>query len=204
MARYRARGRSHPRHEDRAEDEAQQHDAADGGRSEHREGVAPGDLDAQFALPAHFVKAQSGEGADQGEARDHREEQRQHVIAERHPRHDDADNRVDDDKEEDVGAIGAEIAPGALENFAEIADLDLPHMWRRAGILMRPVGGLAQRLDRFGAVPDLVPAPFEGIADRCGHLIASSGMSSEGAVPRHGIDRLGAGHERTAAKGLDK
>ncbi len=70
-----------------------------------------------FALTAHLIKAEAGEGADQGEARGHREEQRQHVIAEGGPRQDQADDGIDDAEEEDIGAIGAEIRKGLLEDF---------------------------------------------------------------------------------------
>ena len=85
---------------------------------------AKGDLGAQLAPPAHLVEADCRERADKGEARGEREQQRQHLVAEGEPRQDEADHRIDQPEEDDIGAEGGEVAEPTREHFLEIRDPD--------------------------------------------------------------------------------
>ena len=100
-------GREQPEQEDHQQHKAQCDHRAERGRAHHAESVRPADVVALLAPPAHLVEADRRDRSDQREAGREREDQRQHLVAEREARQDQADQRINDAKEDDVGPVGA-------------------------------------------------------------------------------------------------
>ena len=143
---------------------------------EHVEGVGPDHLAALFAPPAHFIKAEGGEGADDGEARGERKEQRQHIVAEGQPRQNETDHRIEDAEKIDIGAEGAEIVEASGERVPDIADAYAAdgrrrRMKRFLNVMKRRTG----RAQGGGRMCKLRPAPFDGVSDRHVHSSRTCG-----------------------------
>jgi SAM-dependent methyltransferase len=75
-------GGGQPEQEDRQQHQAQHHDSAERGRTDHAERIRPSNIDALLAPSAYFIETHRRDWADQREARCEREHKRQHVIAE--------------------------------------------------------------------------------------------------------------------------
>ena len=88
--------------------------------------MAPARLLAFLAHPAHLVEADPGDGADQREPRDHREEQRHEVAVEGDPGEQHADDGIEQAEGDHVGATGAEVLHALSQHVAQIVDGDAP------------------------------------------------------------------------------
>ena len=86
----------------------------------------PARLLAVLAHPAHLVEADPGDGAEQREPRDHREEQRHQVAVEGDPGEQDADDGIEHAEGDHVGATGAEVLHALSQHVAQIVDGDVP------------------------------------------------------------------------------
>ncbi len=98
--------------------------------------MAPRGVQAGLPPPADLVESDRGERADQREAGDQREEQRQGVGAGRPGSQHDADNGIDHAQEHDVRRLHHEIVDAAPQRVEEVRNADLPE----PGVFLDPVG----------------------------------------------------------------
>src|SRR5260221_5842037 len=166
------------------------------GRAHDAERVGPGDGDALLAPPAHLVEADSRNRADEREAGSDREEQRQHLIAHDQPRQEQADNRIDDAEEDDIGPRYAEIVETPRKDIAEIGDDDAADRQRRMPIRRSAAYGATCPDHGNTGEPDLIVAPFDGIADL--HARPPEPLVREAATARGRTPNRATGHATAA------
>ncbi len=159
-------GGGEPQREQADQDQAQRHDRADRGRADDGEGVGPAGGGAELAPAAHLVEADAEQGRDQGEARDQREDQRQHPVVEGEARDDQAGDGIDHAQEDHVGAAGAEVAGALAQRLAQVVEPDLAHdRWRHFARLPGAVHGAGGRADGLSGFLEAIPTPFHGVPD---------------------------------------
>src|SRR4051812_48687301 len=122
-------------------------------------------------------------------------------MAEGQPRHRDADHRVDEAKEDDVGPIRLEIFEASHQGVPEVDGLDAGHrgQWRTLALLASPQG-TTQRCYGQSRKRDLIPSPLYGVSDMvlAGHH-RTSRTSSTRAAGHPWLDaNSAAGRERAA------
>ena len=159
-------GGDQPEEEDREQAQAQNDDGAESRGGDDAEGIAPADRRTLLAAPAHLVEADRGNRTEQREARNQREQQRNEIVVERRPSEDQTGQRVDQAQEDHVATAGGEVLPALGQRVAQIRDVDLAH--DRQSLVMRRLAstqGIAGMADRGTGGPELVHAPFDGIAD---------------------------------------
>src|SRR5207253_8737501 len=77
-----------------------------------------------------------------------------------------ADYRVDDAEEDDVGSISGEVVDTFGQNIFEIGDVDMANLWeRRLAALLGPDPGAARRSDDHTGKFELIGGPRDGVAD---------------------------------------
>ena len=179
--------RRQPDEEDRQEHEPEHEDRDESRRGDHPEGVRPAHRKAMLAPAAHFIEADGGDRPEQRETGGEREKERQHVGAERQPRQDQADQRIDQAQQNDVGAAFREVGEPARQRVPEIGHFDPPH-GRRRGIarLLGAMDETAGLLDGMPGELELIEGPFNGIADISGHVRSSRTDGVTGRVDRRG------------------
>ena len=79
----------------------------------------------EFPLPAQFIEADGGKGADQGEAGGQRKQQGQQVVAHRQSGPHQADDRIDDAEKHHMGRERREVVGALGQRAHEIAHSDL-------------------------------------------------------------------------------
>ena len=68
-----------------------------------------GDIEPLLAAPAQVVERNRREGAEQGEPRQHRINERHHLVAEREPEQDEPEDGIDDAEEDSMRRYRVEI-----------------------------------------------------------------------------------------------
>ena len=105
-----------------------------------------------LAPPAHLIETDCCKRADEGEAGGEREQQRQHSIAECQPTHYQADHRVDDAEEDNVGAVSREVIEASGQNLPEVGYRKAPDLRERSAL-----GSLQSRPRRGSPIRRLGP-----------------------------------------------
>src|SRR5581483_227168 len=113
------------------------------------------------------------------------------------PRQEQADDRIDDADEDHVRAVCAEIVEALRQGIAEIGDGDAAHIGRRC----RATHAATCRANRRCGEPDLIVAPFDGIANL--HACPPEPLAQEAATAHGGSPIEAIGHE-TAATSQDE
>ena len=127
-------GRKQPEQKNREQNQSQHKDRTEPGRADHAERIHPRDASALLTPSAHFVKPHRRDRADKCEAGCERKQERQHFVAESQPRQRDADERVDEAKEDNVRSIRREIVEAFNQRVPEVGGLDpLTRASRRTG-----------------------------------------------------------------------
>ncbi len=91
---------------------------------EHIERICCGSLEARFLTPAHLIKSQRCNRADEGKAGHQRIEQRQNGIAKCEAREHEADNRIDNAKKHCMRWHRVEIIDALGQGIAQIAHVN--------------------------------------------------------------------------------
>ena len=93
------------------------------------------------------------------------EQQRQHSKAKGAPPQRQADNRIDDAEEDEIGPVGGKIIEAVGHDIAELGDANSANLGGPDVELLGPDPGAACRPDQPGEL-DLICCPFDGVADR--------------------------------------
>src|SRR6516164_840167 len=176
-------GSDQPEEKDCHQHQAHHDDRAERARTDDAERVGPGDVTALLAAAAYFVETDRRERADEGEPGGEREQEWQHSIAEHQPRQNEADDRVDDTEEDDVGPVSSEVIETSGENLPQIGYTNAADLRERSlDILFGPDTGSASGPDDQTRKLDLICCPLDGVSDR--HVCSSRTASSRPAGHR--------------------
>ena len=90
--------------------------------------MLPGHIEPLFAAPAHLVKPERSEGADQRKACGERKEEGQHVGAEHEARQHETDHRIDQAEKHRVARHREEIVEAARQRILQIREANCPDL----------------------------------------------------------------------------